>query len=387
VETVRKLSRPLLIASAASISAGAIHASAIGAHAEHPPTAKTFAVVAFIQVAWGVLALLRPTRRIAFLGTALGGVFFIAWVAAKMRGLPFIDGLGDKESPQFADTLCAALALISSIAAAKVAFWFRPMKPRPILAASTAALLVALALPGMVEAGNHVHSHGSPGQAVVVGADGKAQVVTATAAVPTHPYDPALPIDLGGVAGVTPEQQARAENLVGETLIRLPQWADASKAEAAGFRSIGDGVTGDEHLINWSYISDDKILDPDYPESLVYNVRSGHRVLESAMFMLAPGSDLTTVPDVGGALTQWHIHNNLCFTDDQEAPHVAGLTDSGGNCRAPTVKLEPVPMIHVWITKNACGPFAALEGVGAGQVLPGQVTNCDHVHGSNGGGL
>ena len=29
-------------------------------------------------------------------------------------------------------------------------------------------------------------------------------------------------------------------------------------------------------------------------------------------------------------------------------------------------------MIHVWITQNPCGPFAALEGVGAGQVLPGQ---------------
>jgi len=239
----------------------------------------------------------------------------------------------------------------------------------------------------MVEAGNHVHSHGTPGQSIVVGANGQAQVVTATAAVPTHPYDPALPIDLSGVAGVTPEQQARAENLVGETLIRLPQWADASKAEAAGFRSIGDAGTGDEHLINWSFIGDDKVLDPDHPESLVYNVRSGHRVLESAMFMLPPGSSLETVPDVGGALTQWHIHNNLCFTNDPAAPHVAGLTDSNGNCRAPTVKLEPVPMIHVWIMKNACGPFAALEGVGAGQVLPGQVTNCDHVHGSNGGGL
>jgi len=24
------------------------------------------------------------------------------------------------------------------------------------------------------------------------------------------------------------------------------------------------------------------------------------------------------------------------------------------------------PMVHVWITPNVCGPFAALEGVGAG---------------------
>jgi hypothetical protein len=386
-DTLRKMSRPLLIASAASISAGAIHAGAIGAHAEHPQTAKTFAVVALVQVGWGVLALIRPTRRIALLGTALSGVLFIGWVAAKMNGLPFIDGLGDKEAPQFADTLCAALALIATIAAAKVAFWFRPMKPRPVLAATTAALLVGLALPGMVEAGNHVHSHGSPGQAVVVGADGKAQVVTATAVVPVHPYVPTQPIDLSGTPGVTPEQQARAENLVAITLIRLPQWSDPAVAEAAGFKSIGDGVTGDEHLINWAYINDDHVLDPDHPESLVYNTRNGKRELESAMYMLPPGSTLDKVPDIGGALTQWHIHNNLCFTNDPVAPHVAGLTDGGGNCRPPTVKLEPVPMIHVWITPNPCGPFAALQGVGAGQVLPGETTACDHVHGSNGGGL
>ena len=63
-------------------------------------------------------------------------------------------------------------------------------------------------------------------------------------------------------------------------------------------------------------------------------------------------------------LTQWHIHDNLCFTNDPVAPHVAGLTDGSGNCQAAAVKLEPVPMIHVWITPNPCGPFAALRGCG-----------------------
>ena len=29
------------------------------------------------------------------------------------------------------------------------------------------------------------------------------------------------------------------------------------------------------------------------------------------------------------------------------------------------------------------GPFAALEGVGAGQLKPGEVRSCDHVHGAN----
>ena len=39
-------------------------------------------------------------------------------------------------------------------------------------------------------------------------------------------------------------------------------------------------------------------------------------------------------------------------------------------------------MIHVWITPTPCGPFAALEGVGAGTVLEGEERWCDHAHGS-----
>ena len=39
-------------------------------------------------------------------------------------------------------------------------------------------------------------------------------------------------------------------------------------------------------------------------------------------------------------------------------------------------------MIHVWIVPHECGPFAALEGVGAGSILEGEQRWCDHAHGS-----
>jgi hypothetical protein len=233
-------------------------------------------------------------------------------------------------------------------------------------------------LPGMIQAGNHTHSgsHGS----IVVGADGKAKITEVTTAA--KPFDPTLPIDLGGVPDVTLQQQARAENLLAETLNRLPQWADYRTAEAAGYHSIGDGATGDEHFLKWDATEDPYVLDPDHPESLVYNTRNGGRELEAAMFMLNKGSTLNDVPDVGGALTQWHIHDNLCFTDDPVAPQIAGITSSNGPCPAGQVNFTPVPMMHVWITQNPCGPFAALEGVGAGQLKPGETRSCDHVHGS-----
>lgn len=206
---------------------------------------------------------------------------------------------------------------------------------------------------------------------------------TTPAAAP-KPYDPTQPIDLSGTPGVTPEQQAAAENLIAVTVVRLPQWSDYKVAEAAGFNSIGDGGTGTEHFINWDWINDGIVLDPDFPESLVYEPQpDGSKKLVSAMFMLSDDVPLEDAPDIGGALMQWHIHDNLCFTDDPNAARVGGVTSSGGTCPPGLVKFRPAAMIHVWIRPHKCGPFAALEGVGAGQIVAGEERLCDTAHGSH----
>ncbi len=205
---------------------------------------------------------------------------------------------------------------------------------------------------------------------------------TATTVTP-KPYDPTMPIDLSGTPGVTPQQQAAAENLIATTLVQLPQWSDYRVAEAFGFRSIGDGGTGHEHFVQWDWINDDVILDPDQPESLVYEPQpDGSKKLVSAMYMLSTDVALEDAPDIGGALMQWHIHDNLCYTIDPEQPRVAGLTNPDGTCPNGLVKHEPAPMIHVWITPQRCGPFASLEGAGAGQIVAGEERLCDHQHGS-----
>ena len=201
------------------------------------------------------------------------------------------------------------------------------------------------------------------------------------AVVAPVPYDPTKPIDLGGVEGVTAEQQAAAEDLVELTLADLPHFADPKTAEAEGYFSIKDGFTGVEHYINWNYINDEHSLNPKYPESLVYDTTGPQRKLVSAMFMLEEGKTLDDVPELGGPLTQWHIHDNLCFTPDPVQPRIVGITNGEGECAAPTTKFTPVPMIHVWITPHRCGPFAALEGIGAGQIAEGEERLCDEAHG------
>jgi hypothetical protein len=309
-------------------------------------------------------------------GAVINAVALGGWVLAKTAGIAFISGLDVVEPVQLADGLAAALAAAAVLTSLPMILSIGRVQLERLTRVRTAGALAVglLALPGMVAAGNHTHAHSETAAAH----DHGAATVTV---VPPHPYDPTKPIDLSGVDGVTPEQQARAENLIAITLARLPQFTDPAAAEAAGFRSIGDGLTGFEHYLSRANMNDDKVLDPDFPESVVYRVINGQRTLQAAMFMLNPGDTLETVPDVGGKLMQWHIHNNLCFTPDPAAPRVAGLTGPDGSCAPPLVQGVQTPMVHVWIVPQRCGPFAALEGIGGGQVKAGEVALCDHVHG------
>jgi len=190
------------------------------------------------------------------------------------------------------------------------------------------------------------------------------------------PYDPAKPIDLSCSPGVTAAQQARAEQLIRDTLRDLPHYANTGTAFAEGYRSIGDSITGDEHYVKWAYLSDGRILDSKHPESLVYEMRNGRKTLVAAMYMLELGSTFADVPDVGGALTQWHVHRDLCLTDDPEQKIILRFTASDGSCPSGTSQASNTPMLHVWTVPNPCGPFASLEF--GGQFPEGETRSCDH---------
>ena len=197
-------------------------------------------------------------------------------------------------------------------------------------------------------------------------------------------------VDLSGVAGVGPAQQAEAEKLLVSTIKTLPKWNDIEKAKAGGFQSIGDGPTGEEHLLHWDWINDDTMFDPNQPESLVYKVDrvTKAKTLEAAMYILPEKYTLENPPSIDSPLVQFHYHDNLCFTaaTATEGPQVRGLVDASGNCgKSPfggqqLTKFNPNIQVHVWIRKNECGPFAALLGVGAGQIKGGAERSCimDH---------
>jgi hypothetical protein len=395
----------ITVAAIASLAAGAIHAAAIGVHSEHRAAVIAFTLVAAFQLGWGALALRHPGRVLALAGVIGHVAAFGGWVTAKTSGIGFVAGIDQAEAVQFADAAAAGLAVVA-VAATLVGVlrlvdsgsgsWAHPR-----LASGAAVLAVALTVPAMVSAGEHRHQsdHGHDEEVAHAAADEAGHVhddshdhdgdeghgeaghddVHAASPVPPKPYHPDLPIDLSGVEGVTPEQQARAENLVAVTLLRLPRFADFREAEAAGYRSIGDGFTGHEHFINPELLEDGRILDPDFPESLVYSTEGGQRTLVAAMYMLERGATLDDVPDLGGALTQWHVHDDLCFNTEGR---VAGLVEPGADCQPPLVNGVRSPMIHVWIIPHECGPFASLEGVAGGQIAEGEERLCDHAHGA-----
>ena len=123
-------------------------------------------------------------------------------------------------------------------------------------------------------------------------------------------------------------------------------------------------------------------FDPSRPESLLYRTGpDGRPILEAAMFILPKRYTLDNTPDVGGVLIQFHIHDNLCFTDGP-APKYARPTRLDGSCTPPLVKLLTNAMIHVWIRPNRCGPFAEVGGFAAGAVKVGEKHACDRIHGS-----
>ncbi|MCP2288078.1 hypothetical protein [Nocardia amikacinitolerans] len=373
----------LLLGGVASVGAGALHLFAAGLHTEHATLARLMVVLAAAQCAAGLLASVSTRKVVPATVIGVNLVAVAIWGYTRFAGLPWPDGLGTAEAPQFLDSTCAVLGLLA-IAGATVAL-VRPGATLPTAPTAIAAGLAGvLAVAAMLGGAGHVHSHGDDAHTHAAGDHTDHDHGTGTAW--PRPFDPATPIDVSGVPGVTAEQEQRAAALIRSTLDQLPAFADVASIGALGFRSIGDAATGYEHYINTGYIRDDRFLDATHPESLVYRVDGAKRTLVSAMY-IAKGKkiDDPELVDYGGPLMQWHVHDNLCWRAGDNGPQVAGVTDAQGNC--PPSSINPGagnPMVHVWITAHHCGPFAALEGHGAGQASTGadgrRTDTCSHDH-------
>ncbi len=377
-----------------SLAAGFLHAATIDSHRGHGVAAGLFTIVAIAQVAWAALALARPTRAVLLLGGVLNGVVVAGYVVSRTTGIGFLDGFEEVENIGFTDAAAAGLeaALVLGVFLLLVAAPSRRLWPAGRIgvagfgvAGLSVALIAVPAAASVDSAGGHKsHDEGSSAEAAPGAEHGgehgegtEAAAGASAGAGAEHGGGKHANAEMSyfdSLRTATPEERAAADDLLVETKAGLWRWTDDQKTYDAGFRSINDGGTGTEHLVNWEWINDDVVLDPNKPESLVYRVEGDKKYLEAAMFMAPAGTPDDDLPDVGGPITQWHIHNNLCFSPSQMvdgAPQrvVVGLASAEGTCSTGEYLKPHAPMLHVWTVERECGPFSSLEGVGAGQAV------------------
>ena len=357
--------RPALtLAALASAGAGLVHAAAAGTHQDERTLVVLFSLCALAQLAWAMLALVRPRRWVVLVGGLLNVAAVSTWVLSRTTGLPLVDALRDQEAVGRQDLVAAVLGGIAVLGCAATLLW--PRTTRTLAPAFVAGLGVcALAGAYIGVAAPHgrgvgeEHAHGGEiaarsatephGHSTAEGTDG----TTASSGQEHH----AVPEQLDHEP--TEEQQADAEELIADTARELRKYADVNDAIAAGYQSIGDGRSGVEHFINAAYTANATILDATQPESLVYRIEpDGAKTLTTAMYILPPGSTMDDVPDVAGNLTVWHDHQNLCFAPGTN--RLAGVAVNG-RCRPAGELRATAPMLHVWIVDNPCGPFAGTD--------------------------
>ena len=165
----------------------------------------------------------------------------------------------------------------------------------------------------------------------------------------------------GPTRAPTAEEQAAADSLVAMTKRATARFADIRAAEADGFVQITPfsfyGVRV-AHYGNPAYLADGRVLDPERPENLVYLKHDDGRLELLGVMYLAP---IGQGPAVGGPLTQWHVHDDLCTSTRPVA--VVPILPTG-TCPEGTSPIG-YEMLHVWTVEHPDGPFSHLPPGGS----------------------
>ena len=112
-----------------------------------------------------------------------------------------------------------------------------------------------------------------------------------------------------------------------------------------------------EHYPSHEYLFDDKVLDPDRPEFLMYSDTPRGKLLVGYMFFTRTNEEKG--PQPGGALTAWHYHpwqpQGRCLL---KGLLPVGRPDASGQCAEGVLVMRSPEMMHVWFVDHPLGPFA-----------------------------
>lgn len=162
----------------------------------------------------------------------------------------------------------------------------------------------------------------------------------------------------------TASQQAAADRLVAETTATLAKYTSLSAATAAGYTPATNPDGYLVHYANWGIAKTDG-FDPSSPAFLMYaNTVDGPKLLGAMYLGPAP---CTPGPDVGGPLTQWHAHDNLCLSTDHQ---VVGKTTSSGTCATGVHNTSTYFMLHVWVAPSLAATHQFQPDLTAAELAP-----------------
>lgn len=163
--------------------------------------------------------------------------------------------------------------------------------------------------------------------------------------------------------GVSGAQLQAALQLIDSTKAAVARFADERAAVEAGYEPMESEGLPIMHYVNKAYFTDADILNPAHVQSVIYYNSPRGPVLIGAMYIMPrlgmPG------PEIGGSLTAWHHHDNLCF-DRTTGVIVAfahdgssNSTDKSGTCPKGSSNRSTPEMLHVWLIDNPDGPFGS----------------------------
>jgi hypothetical protein len=162
-------------------------------------------------------------------------------------------------------------------------------------------------------------------------------------------------------APVTAAQLEAATRLLEQTRAAVARYKDLRVATAAGYGPMEPPDLQTVHYVNPAYFNFADILRPEHVQSLIYYNSARGPVLIGAMYIMPtlwiPG------PEIGGQLTVWHQHDNLCYDDTTHMvvafDHSAFFdrNDKSGVCPRGSSNKRTPEMLHVWVVDNPAGPF------------------------------
>jgi hypothetical protein len=153
----------------------------------------------------------------------------------------------------------------------------------------------------------------------------------------------------------TSAQLIAATRLIADTRRGLARLGDLQAAMRAGYVPNRRAPEVVKHYFNPAYVTDGRVLDPARPEGLVYASTTGGAVVVAAVYLMNRPEEPGWA--VGGCLTAWHRHDNLCSSDPANGL-ITGVRSPGGRCPPGQVPWAAPPMLHTWLIDLPGGPFA-----------------------------